>query len=217
MRKHVLIGFLLCVVLSALALVLAKRPATDPEGWHAAVQSGSLREKARLKGRYIVTAQPKPMQRYNDANSIAKASTGIILGTVDSSHTQLLPPAEKFIVTEYQIRLTDVLKGDFQTDQLITLRLPGGSVQFEDGTAAEVKMPDFWKRPELGKSYVFFIDKRHAGHFVLRGGPQGMFEVTPGGKVKPQVREEDQLMQNYNDKDAHAFLNEIRQALTNQR
>ncbi|MGH9932159.1 MAG: hypothetical protein ACREA9_23400, partial [Pyrinomonadaceae bacterium] len=141
-RKHLLIALLLCVVLSGLALVLAKRPTTDPAKWNAAVQSGSLREKARLKGSYTVTAQPKPMQRYNDATAIAKASTGIILGTVDSSRTQLLPPAEKFIVTDCQVRLTDVLKGDFQPDQVISLRLQGGSFQFEDGTFAEVKMPD---------------------------------------------------------------------------
>jgi hypothetical protein len=214
--KHLSIALLLCVAGSGLALVLAKRSrqTTDPAEWNAAVQSGSLREKARLKGSYTVTAQPKPMQRYNDATSIAKASTGIVLGTVDSSRTQLLPPAEKFIVTDCQVRLTEVLKGDFQPDQVISLRLPGGFFQFEDGTFAEVKMPDFWKKPEIGKSYVFFVEKRQAGHFVLHGGPQGMFEITSDGVVKPQVRQEDELMRNYNDKDVGAFLKEIRQATT---
>ncbi|MGH9930660.1 MAG: hypothetical protein ACREA9_15740, partial [Pyrinomonadaceae bacterium] len=95
---------------------------------------------------------------------------------------------------------------------VISLRLPGGSFQFEVGTFAEVKMPDVWKKPEVGKSYVFFIEKRPGGYFVLRGGPQGMFEITPDGVVKPQVRQEDELMQNYNDKDVRAFLKEIRQA-----
>jgi hypothetical protein len=211
-RKHLLIAFFLCVALSGLVIVLARKQTTDTAAWNAAVQSGSLREKARLRGSYTAVAQPKPMQRYDDATSIAKASNAIAVGTVESSQSQLLPPAEQFIVTDCQVRLTNVLKGDLQPDQIISLRSPGGFVQFENGTFAEVKMPDFWKRPELGKSYVFFLEKRHEGYFVLRGGPQGLFEITPDGLVKPQVRQEDKLMQNYKDKDVLSFLTEIRQA-----
>ncbi len=101
-------------------------------------------------------------------------------------------------------------KGGAGSGQPITVRGPGGRVDFGDGTFAEVKLPDFWNNPEAGKSYVFFLEKRADGYFVLRGGPQGLFEVTPGGTIKPQVREEDQLMKRYDNKDARSFYDELR-------
>lgn len=213
MRKHISIAVFLSVVLSALVLVVAKRQTRAGLQTAAASRTESLREKAKLNGSYSISARPKPMRRYNDGKTLAQASSFIVVATVESSNAQLLSRAENFIVTHFQIKVSNVLKGSQQPNQVLTLRVPGGRVQFEDGTSAEVKMPDFWKQPEVGKSYVFFLEQRHAGHFVLHGGPQGLFELTGEGRVKPQVRAEDQLMQNYENKDVDSFVSEIRKAV----
>jgi len=60
--------------------------------------------------------------------------------------------------------------------------------------------------------YVFFLDKRQQGYFVLHGGPQGLFEITDRG-MRPQVRPNDRLTTVYKGKDITSFLEEIRQAM----
>ena len=120
-------------------------------------------------------------------------------------------PKEKFIVTDFQITVQDVLKGALQSGQTIKVRTPGGRVELGEGKYAEVNMPDFWKYPEVGEVYLLFLESRTDGSFILRGGPQGLFLVTSAGSIKPQVRPEDKLMQDYDGKTVQSVLKEIRE------
>lgn len=213
MKKHVLVALAISLVLSALAFGLAtKGPGVALQDEKPNVRSESLRTWARKDGKAVATGRPTNLRRYNNVRTIAEESGAIVVGTVDSKTSQLLPPAEKFIVTDVQIRVQDVLKGTLLPGGVITVRTPGGRVDFGDGTWAEVNMPDFWKYPDVGKRYVLFLENRANGTFVLRGGPQGFFQITDEGKIQPQVRAEDELMRNYADKPLNSFLQEVRTA-----
>lgn len=201
MRKHVLIALAISGVLAvALGFVFQRFGLV-------------LRAQQKPSPSVTVNAWPTNLRKYDDVASLVRESDLVALGTVVSKVSQRLPPAEKLIVTDYSVTAGTLLKGTLPPAQTLRVRTTGGRVDFGDGTSAEVKMPDFWKSPEVGKSYVFFLEKREAGYFVLRGGPQGFFEITPDGVVKPQVRPEDKLMQNYNDRPALAFLQEVRRAV----
>src|SRR5690242_15448511 len=117
------------------------------------------------------------------------------------------------VVTDFVVDGTKTFKGTVDSAPTITVRAPGGKVDFGDGTSAEVKLPEFWNNPEVGKSYVLFLEKRSTDYYVLRGGPQGTFEVTSAGTIKPEVREDDQLMKRYNGVLARAFYEEVRRVI----
>jgi hypothetical protein len=167
---------------------------------------------AQKSGSAKATARPTNLRRYDSVDALARDSNTVVIGSVDSKTSGLLPPAEKLIVTDFQITVRDSLKGTLVPGKTIKLRTPGGRVDFVDGKYAQVKMPEFWKYPEVGKVYILFLESRPDETFVLRGGPQGMFEFSPEGGVRAQVRPEDELTQKYNGVSSESFLEEIRQA-----
>ncbi|HEV8368665.1 MAG TPA: hypothetical protein VGQ39_12000 [Pyrinomonadaceae bacterium] len=217
MGKHILIAVVVSVLLSAVALGLVSKRSNNtllsqqsqqvPD-----IRSQSLRTQAEKSGSVTATARPTNLRRYDAVNTLAQESNAIITGTVNSQTSQLLPPAEKLIVTDFKITVREPIKGALVTGQTISVRTPGGRVDFGDGKYAEVKMPDFWKYPEVGKLYVVFLESRTDGSFVLRGGPQGLFEINAAGTIKAQVRPEDKLAQNYDGKKLRSFLAEVRTA-----
>jgi hypothetical protein len=214
MGKHALIAVVITVLLSAAAvgLVIRRSGGVMQAQQRPDIRSETLRTQAQKTGSATATARPTNLRRYDTVDALAHDSSAIIVGRVDTKTSLLLPPAEKFVVTDFQITVQDTMKGVLARGQAIRVRTPGGRVDLGDGKSAEVTMPDFWKYPEVGKLYVLFLESRNDGSFVLRGGPQGLFEVTREQTVKAQVRPEDKLMQNYNDKSLASFLNEIRQS-----
>jgi hypothetical protein len=129
------------------------------------------------------------------------------------------------ILTDYDVKVLQTITGDKHKGRTITLEVPGGSVALTDGTVAEMRMPDFWKNPEIGKAYIFFLSKRKNSPSKLVGGPQGLFQITPwpdsfalasppdtstGRVIVPQVLDSDELVKNYNGKDVGAFLQEVK-------
>lgn len=214
MGKHALIAVVISGLLSAAAVGLAiRRSASALQAQQKPdIRSENLRSMAEKSGSATGTARPTNLRRYDTVDALARESNAILIGMVDSKTSQLLPPAEKLVVTDFQITVQDSMKGGLTPGQTIKLRTPGGRVDLSDGKYAEVTMPPFWKSPEVGKLYVFFLEPRSDGTFVLRGGPQGLFEVTPARTIKAQVRAEDKLMQNYEGKSLESFLAEVRNA-----
>lgn len=208
MKKHLIMASLLCVVISVLALAIASRRPTPLPQRMGNMRGRSLREQAEMTGAATATARPTNLRRYDDVRALTHESDMVIVGSVKSQRSYLLPPAERIIVTDFTVNVLDVLKGDLKPTQTVTVRAPGGHVDLNNGTSVDVRMPDFWRNPEIGKSYVLFLENRNTGYFVLQGGPQGLFELTDDG-MKPQVRAEDKLMQRYFGKDLASFTREV--------
>jgi hypothetical protein len=212
MKKHAFFAILTCVIVTIVAVGFiqqrgSKQQRAPGDG------SESLRAMSAKAGRVTATAEPKNLRAYDDIATLTRDSGSVVVGTVESQASSLLQPDEKMIVTDYQVSVRTVLKGSIAPGQTITLREPGGRVQLENGKSAEVSLPAYWKNPEVGKTYVLFLSSRPAGHFVLSGGPQGMFELTPSGTISPQAGPEDKLTQSNNGKAQAMFIGEIRRVV----
>ena len=214
MRKHILFAALIATVLSLAAFGFVKSgpgsvAAPPPQAENA--DPHSLREKARSVGQLVIYASPNGVKRFDDAAALTRQSALVVTGTVEKQAAHFHSLEERSIVTDFKVRVKDVLKGAALAGGHITVREPGGLVQFEDGTSADVRMPEYWRSPAAGKSYAFFL-KQKGAVYMLFAGPQGLFELSPAGRVLPQARAEDALTQKYNGKRSADFFEEIRQA-----
>lgn len=211
MKKHILIGIgiAVCVLSAAIAFGIIRKKTTSVTRDQIPNAQTSLREKARQKGHYVGTVRPVETTKYDDVESLAKASALLVTGIVQQQKSSVPSTNERLIVTGHQLLVQEVLKGQVKTGDIITVETLGGSVQFEDGSVAEMKAPEVFKDPEMGKSYVFFL-RPHKSAYRLVGGPQGLFEITPRGRIRPQVPAEDLLMLKYDKKNLQEFLDVIR-------
>lgn len=208
MRRNLIVEIVAISVLAIGALVLVKgrsaRLASNP--------SKSLKVRAQTEGRVLVTAQPRNLKKFNDLSSLVANSQTIVTGTVESNVSTVLQPSEGIVVTDYRLAIEDVLKGGVKSGAKLTVRQPGGYVNFDTGGSAETRMPDYWKQPENGEKYVLFLKNKPDGTFSLVGGPQGLFKLADG-TVVPQTIAEDKLMQDHKGKNEVTFVKEVRDAI----
>lgn len=96
------------------------------------------------------------------------------------------------IVTDYTISVFDVYKGNPGLHARdITVRVPGGRVEFGDGLWAETSTGDFLPPLNL-QEFILFLSPHESekGVYVPTNNRLGMFEVEPGGRVTPRARSE---------------------------
>lgn len=216
MRKQILLAMVIAIALSVIVFGVVRRSSNAASQDKAsAANSHSLRDKAKANGSVTIFANPEGMKRYNEVKSLVQDSTDVVNGSLVQAVSRFRTAEEQTIVTDFQIAVEDSLKGYIPAGTEIIIRGPGGRMQFEDGTSAEIKMPFYWKNPELGKTYTFFLKKK-GRVYMLTGGPQGMFEIFNHDTVIPQVRPEDELMQRYKDKNSMAFLDEVNKSIREQ-
>jgi hypothetical protein len=210
MRKHIVIAVIVGLAVSSLVFGFARSRSGSPQNKSPSAPIRSLREKAKLRGNYTIVAQSNAPRQYEEMATLVHDSAAIITGTVANKAAQMLSPAEDFIVTDYQITVKDRIKGQVRPGETITLRLPGGRIQFDDGTSAEVNIRNFSRSPEVGKIYTFFLRKKSDANFSLVGGQQGLFEISKA-RIEPQAQTEDKLAKTYQNMSLESFLKEIRQ------
>lgn len=177
-----------------------------------AIRHGGLREAARIKGHYVGTILTSQWLKY-DIDMLAKNSAAVIIGTAVENVSRLTEDGRQ-ITTNYQVIVQEGLKGNIQEGSTITASLPGGRVEFEDGTSAELVTPGF-SRMVNGETYVLFLSKKkdESSTFILTGGPQGSFQIPADGTgIKPSGHSSD-IVQKHKGKDAKAFLKEVREAV----
>ena len=211
MRKYLLAELVALMVIVLATLVLVKGVA-NRSAPVTAKSPKSLRTRAQSVGNALASAEPRNLKRYDDLSSLGKESATIVTGTVESNESSLLQPAETLVVTDYLVRVEDVLKGNTPSGKDIIVREPGGHVDFGNGSSADVQMPEYWSQPQTGGKYTLFLKDRRDGTFALVGGPQGLFRLTEG-IVTPQLRPNDKLMQTYNGKSEGSFLKGLRNAI----
>ena len=212
MKKHILfsVAILAIGVFIAICGHLDVRSSQDPQ--HAngdrAERSRSMRVRAMASDRDLVSiASPSNLTRFNTLEQLVSGSILIINGTVEKT-TSVFSESEDFIFTDCRIAVTRVISGRFDGSESITVRVPGGKIQLENGKTAETRMPDFWRSPLAGKEYVFFLTKDEFGNFKIRGGPQGMFEIRDG-VLTPQGFADDALAIAYKGRSFETISNEI--------
>lgn len=223
--KYVLLSGLILAAVSAAIVGIRKAPAqsmqaeprnSDTAAGRAearalidALRRGGVREAAKLKGHYVDEYDPYGDWMDYDTEKLTKYSDAVVVVLGRDVGGRLTPDGDR-IITNYEVEVQEVIKGK-PLGRYITVSMPGGRVQFEDGTGAELKAIDF-ESVKAGQTYTFFLSEGSAGRstFVLTAGPRGVLETPHRGKVRSLARQTDAITKETQDKDTASFLQEVR-------
>jgi len=75
--------------------------------------------------------------------ALTKNSVTVVVGTVVKKLGGRLEGEGELISTDYEVVINENIKGGLTKGRTITVSLPGGSIEFDDGTSAEVRTPQF--------------------------------------------------------------------------
>lgn len=193
---------------------VSSKTQTPPQDSRQEVQAarrGGLREVARIKGKYVARIDTGSWIKY-DIEGLTKNSYAIVIGT-PLTHSSRLTADGESIVTEYELRVDETVKGNLYQTQTTKVEIPGGKVVFEDGSTAEIEPADLLPM-EKGKTYLLFLRTiaSSPNSFALTGQGQGLFEVTSEKRVKPHGNKAD-LVQKHGGQQVPNFLQLIRDAV----
>lgn len=222
MKKHNLVKYLLVtlafVAVLGLALVsigASRRPRTATQNGGNAADNRTLKEKAKQARRFVGTEEPNMATRYTDLNQLAGHSSAVVIGTAQQNVCRLSADGKR-ITIDYSVKLEYVYQGSLKQGNTITVSLPGGSVEFPDGSSAEIQTPWFKKMQE-GTTYLLFLNEAAGGRaFVTTGQAQGVFEIptSEGSRtVKTHTGVMRDPMWKYQNMDVKVFLREVRKAI----
>lgn len=220
MKKETLLKYavIALIALATLTLVLAgvnhaQKPEKDKQKPNIVDGTRSLKEEAKRAGQFVGYETPGKDVRFRDIADVARASSAIIIGTPESNRCRLSED-ETRITINYQVNIREVIKGDLQPGNSVTVKVPGGKVVFPDGTSAEVRTPWF-KWMENRHTYVLFLTAEGDGTtFVTTGGPQGVFEIpADNATVKSNSGLNKDPMWKYHNMRLDTFLDEVRKGL----
>lgn len=176
-----------------------------------ALRHGGYREVAKVKGHYVGDFDPHWDFGLFNIESLTKNSAVVVVGVATTALPSRLTAEGQLIVTDYEIAVRETIKGIIAGDK-IKVSLPGGEMEFEDGTSAELKTPGF-EHIRVGQTYTLFLTEDHsqAGVFTLTGGPQGLVSIPSYGvHVKSHGRQTDPIFEQVKELDAESFLQEVR-------
>jgi len=159
-----------------------------------ALRHGGLREAAKLKGHYVGDFNAHWDMGLFDIEALTKNSMAVVVGTVVKKLGGRLTDGGQLIFTDYEVVLNESIKGGLTTGNTITIALPGGSVEFDDGTSAELRTPGF-EHVKSGSAYALFLTESANGPnvYTLTGGPQGLVEIMSDGTLKSHGRPTDPI------------------------
>jgi len=156
-----------------------------------AIRRGGYKEAARIKGHYVGTVDPYWDWASFDLETLTKSSAAVVIGIPEKSKGQLNSNGE-MIVTQFDVRVKETIKGTHAENSVVKVALLGGRVDFEDGTSAELRTRDFEPMLE-GRKYLLFLYANRNGSdvYLLTGGPQGLFELKGQAGIKAHARPND--------------------------
>jgi len=219
--KSLIVAPLLCAV----ALILfvsrtpsvavefsAQTPQADKKELVLILRRDGLRGAAKLKGHYVTDFDPHWDFGALDIESLTKNSAAVVVAVAGRNLGGHLTEDGQMILTNYEIMVRERLKGDITEGSTIIVSLPGGRVEFEDGTTAELRTPTF-EHIKTGSTYTFFLAEveNSPGVYTPTGGPQGLVELVANGSVKSHGRDTDPIAQQSKGKDEQSFLKDVRE------
>ena len=218
-RNTILVGVVI-IAMTVLAVAVTRQSSTqnpqnqtdDHKKVVEAIRRGGLREAARIKGHYVGITDPNWDWANFTLEALTQNSVGIVVGTPEHATSELSSSGDS-INTHFLFRISEVVKGGprFSAGEAVFVAVPGGKLDFDDGTSAEVQTPNF-ESMALGKQYLLFLYQNRNGSNVLllTGGPQGLFELGANGKIKSHARPTDAVAKDADNKDRDWFLNAVR-------
>lgn len=180
-----------------------------------------LREAAKLYGGYIENVDFDDELAAMNVATLVGVSDLVIRGVVRSNRSALVrttdggyPEGIETIKSDYKVLVLDVYKGDLKLlGREITVRIPGGRMEFEGGLYAEIRTPGFVP-PLDHQEFIWFLDlnRPEGNRYSLTFSQQGLFELMPEGWVNPRAGLESPLGKNAK-RDFTQFVAQLRAAL----
>lgn len=137
---------------------------------HAQTRHANLRVRAETEGSFV---QRVPWYIPNPAESLQELvadSYVIAVGQAVTNHSELASN-EREVVMVHEVYLLESLKGPVSASDTVLVVVPGGHVDFPDGSYAEWRVNDF-RWPEPGNRYLWFLQ---------RVGPSRMDQTRAAG------------------------------------
>ena len=185
--------------------------AADQRALVEALRRDGMRGAARLKGNFVGEFDPHWDFGLFNIEALTRNSAAVVVGVATKKLAGYELVGGGRIFTDYEVLVQETIKGYIPNGGTITVSLPGGRIEFEDGTSAELKTPGF-EQMKTGETYTLFLSEVSTtpGLYALTGGPQGLVEMREGAKVKSHGRPTDPIAEETKDKDKDAFLREVR-------
>ena len=162
-----------------------------------------LKEAAKLYGGYVEAVDFDDNLAAADLAVPAYQSELVVRGVIKSHRSVIILSKEgardepiENVVTDYTVLVLEVYKGDVRLiGRDITVRIPGGRVEWEEGLYAEVRTPGFL-RPLNHTEFIVFLrpfgsergPSTEENVYSVTMGRQGMFEIKNGKRVTPRAR-----------------------------
>ena len=194
-------------------VALSQRPKLAPP--NASLKDPrTLEEKARRGGgRLVANLDFNRSSQKSSLKDMVTSSKSIVIATVESNVCRMSEDGQT-VRTLYTAQVEEVLKGQGQPGQKITVSLPGGMVGFPGGATAEVQTPWFKKMLNNRRYLLFLSGKPNGDTFSPTGGPQGVFEIPADGTgVLSHSGLTQDVMQQYAGKNRQNFVREIKDAI----
>lgn len=212
--KRILVAVSIVVAMLVIGSMYVSGQHSDPNEHEAvrdALRRGGIREAARIKGHYVGEFDPHWDFGRFDIETLTKNSAVVIAGIPAKKMGTRLSSSGQTILTDYEIKVGEVFKGPVSARDSITVSLPGGFIDFGDGTTAEVKTPEF-EPMKLGATYTMFLSESddRPDIYMLSGGPQGLVEIVNDTTLKSHGRPTDPVSKESKGKDKDTFLKEVR-------
>jgi hypothetical protein len=216
--KVVVIAGSLCVLIS---IVFGSRldsvsggQSPQPDERKVLVQTlrkDGLRGAAKLKKHYVGEFDPHWDLGAFDIEALTKNSVAVVVAVLGRNLGGHLTDDGMMILTNYEVMVQEGIKGKVVEGSTIIVSLPGGRVEFEDGTTAELRTPKF-EAVKTGGTYTFFLTEveKSPGVYTATGGPQGIIEVVDNESVRSHGRDTDPVAKETSGKDKRTILKEIR-------
>ena len=223
MKKHILSKYLLTLLVILAVLGLALSNISRSRARRIPMQNGSaddrrtLREKAREARKFVGSEAPNMAARYSDLDKLVRHSRAVVIGIAQQNVCRLSSDGMRSTI-DYVMKIEYTFKGNLRPNSTITVSVPGGSVEFPDGSSAEIST-SWFKKMQEGTTYLLFLsDGEGGGSFVTTGQAQGVWEIPTSEDsrtVKAHTGIMNDPMWKYQNMNVRAFLREVRVAVKN--
>ena len=122
---------------------------------YSSYEGGGLEAAAAVTGFFEIELPAYPENAFVDLDDLVKFSDLVLIGEVASNRARL-DEGGKVIVTDNQVSIERVLKGNGKRGDLIEVAKLGGRVTFPNGHGARVITPDAFPMA-AGQRYLLFL------------------------------------------------------------
>lgn len=144
-------------------------------------QNAEPRTQPNLAGARIVDLD-EPEWRQNVTLEVLGREGSVIVIGKPLSNVCRLSANEHQVTTDYRFEVQEVIKGDFNPNSVIVVKMPGGIAKQSDGTLLDVRTHRV-RKMQNGKTYAVFLKggNRQNDSLVPLRGSQGIFEIPATG------------------------------------